>query len=37
MAAAAKSAHADGIYINATTSAPGKTKPFLHAMQAAGY
>jgi len=37
MAAAAKSAHADGIYINATTPTLSKTKSFLHAMQAAGY
>jgi hypothetical protein len=37
MATAAKSAHADGIYINATTSALSKTRSFLHLMQAAGY
>jgi hypothetical protein len=37
MATAAKSAHADGIYINATTSALAKTATFLHDMQAAGY
>jgi hypothetical protein len=37
MATAATSAHADGIYINATTATLGKTKSFLHAMQAAGY
>jgi len=37
MATAAKSAHADGIYINATTSALGKTKSFLRLMQTAGY
>jgi hypothetical protein len=37
MAAAAKSAHADGIYINATTGALGKTKSFLYLMQTAGY
>ena len=37
MATAAKSAGADGIYINATTSALGKTKSFLRLMQAAGY
>jgi len=37
MATAAKSAHADGIYINATSNALGKTKSFLHAMQIAGY
>jgi len=37
MATAAKSAGADGIYINATTSALGKTKSFLRIMQAAGY
>jgi len=37
MATAAKSAHADGIYINATTGALGKTKSFLHLMQTAGY
>jgi hypothetical protein len=37
MATAAKSANADGIYINATTPTLGKTKSFLHAMQVAGY
>jgi hypothetical protein len=37
MATAAKSAHADGIYINATTPTLAKTKAFLHAMQIAGY
>jgi len=37
IATAAKSAGADGIYINATTSALGKTKSFLRIMQAAGY
>jgi hypothetical protein len=37
MATAAKSANADGIYINATTPTLGKTKSFLHAMQTAGY
>jgi hypothetical protein len=37
IATAAKSANADGIYINATTSALGKTKAFLHLMQTAGY
>jgi hypothetical protein len=37
MAAAAKSAGADGIYINATTRALGKTKSFLRQMQVAGY
>ena len=37
MATAAKSAHAGGIHINATTPTLAKTKSFLHAMQAAGY
>jgi len=37
MATAAKSAHAGGIHINATTPTLDKTKSFLHAMQAAGY
>jgi hypothetical protein len=37
IATAAKSAHADGIYINATSNALGKIKSFLHTMQAAGY
>jgi hypothetical protein len=37
IATAAKSAAADGIYINATTNALGKTKTFLHLMQVAGY
>jgi hypothetical protein len=37
MATAAKSAHADGIYINATTPTLHKTKSFLYLMQAAGY
>lgn len=37
IATAAKSASPDGIYINATTSALGKTKSFLHLMQTAGY
>ncbi len=37
MATAAKSAHADGIYINATTSTISKTKSFLYLMQVAGY
>jgi hypothetical protein len=37
IATAAKSAHADGIYINATTSALGKIKSFLRTMQVAGY
>jgi hypothetical protein len=37
MATAARSAHADGIYINATTNALGKTGSFLHAMQVAGH
>ena len=37
MATAAKSAHADGIYINATTPTLAKTKSFLHLMQVAGY
>ena len=37
IATAAKSAGADGIYINATTSALGKTRTFLHLMQTAGY
>lgn len=37
MATAAKSAHADGIYINATTPTMHKTKSFLYLMQAAGY
>jgi hypothetical protein len=34
---AAKSAHPDGIYINATTSTLGRTRAFLNIMQAAGY
>ena len=34
MATAAKSAHADGIYINATTPTLHKTKSFLYLMQA---
>ena len=33
MATAAKSAHADGIYVNATTSTISKTKSFLYLMQ----
>ena len=37
MATAAKSAHADGIYINATTNTLGRTRAFLNIMQAAGY
>jgi hypothetical protein len=37
MATAARSAGADGIYINATTRALGKAKSFLHLMQVAGY
>ena len=37
MATAAKSAHPDGIYINATTSTLGRTRAFLNIMQAAGY
>jgi hypothetical protein len=37
MATAAKSAHADGIYINATTPSLGKAKSFLRIMQVAGY
>src|SRR6266568_3686072 len=37
MATAAKSANADGIYINATTRALGKTRSFLRLMQKAGY
>jgi hypothetical protein len=37
MATAAKSAHADGIYINATTPTLSKTRSFLHLMQVAGY
>jgi hypothetical protein len=37
MATAAKSAHADGIYLNATTPTLGKAKAFLHIMQTAGY
>ena len=36
-ATAAKSAGAQGIYINATTQDLGKTRSFLHLMQAAGY
>ena len=36
-ASAAKAAHADGIHINATSNALGKTKSFLHLMQVAGY
>jgi hypothetical protein len=37
MATAAKSATADGIYINATTRTLTKTRSFLHLMQTAGY
>jgi len=37
MATAAKSAHADGIYINATTATLSKASAFLHDMQTAGY
>jgi hypothetical protein len=37
MATAAESAHADGIYINATSNALGKIRSFLHLMQVAGY
>jgi hypothetical protein len=37
MATAAKSATADGIYINATTRTLSKTRSFLHLMQTAGY
>ena len=37
MATAARSANADGIYINATTHALGKAKSFLRLMQLAGY
>jgi hypothetical protein len=37
MATAAKSASADGIYINATTSTLSKTRSFLRLMQTAGY
>lgn len=37
IATAAKSAHADGIYINATTNALSKAKSFLRIMQLAGY
>jgi hypothetical protein len=37
MATAAKSAHADGIYVNATTPTLGKAKSFLYIMQVAGY
>ncbi len=37
MATAAKSAHPDGIYINATTNTLGRTTAFLNIMQAAGY
>jgi hypothetical protein len=37
IATAAKSAHADGIYINATANALGKIKSFLYIMQVAGY
>ena len=37
MATAAQSASADGIYVNATTNALGKTKSFLRQMQVAGY
>ena len=37
MATAAKSANADGIYINATTNTLAKTRSFLHLMQVAGY
>ncbi len=37
MATAAKSAHADGIYINATTNTLGKASSFLRIMQNAGY
>jgi hypothetical protein len=37
MVTAAKSIGADGIYINATTSALSKVKSFLSNMQRAGY
>jgi hypothetical protein len=37
IATAAKSAHADGIYINATANTLGKIKSFLYIMQVAGY
>lgn len=37
MATAAKSAHPDGIYINATTNTLGRAAAFLRIMQAAGY
>ena len=37
MATAAKSAHPDGIYINATTPTLSKTRSFLHLMEVAGY
>jgi hypothetical protein len=37
MATAAKSAHADGIYISATSNTLGRTAAFLRIMQAAGY
>jgi hypothetical protein len=37
MATAAKSANADGIYINATTPTLALTQRFLHLMQVAGY
>lgn len=37
MAAAVKSANADGIYVNATTSALSKTDRLLRAMKAAGF
>jgi hypothetical protein len=37
MVTAARSAHADGIYINATTPAIGKTDRLLRAMKAAGF
>jgi hypothetical protein len=37
MATAAKSAHADGLYISATTPTMHKTKSFLYLMKVAGY
>jgi hypothetical protein len=37
MAAAAKSASPQGVYLNATTSTLGRAKSFLRIMQAAGY
>lgn len=37
MATAAQSAHADGIYINATTPTLSKARSFLRLMQTAGY